>query len=82
MSEAPKRYQNRDDRNGQFTFDGNMPRVCVCGHTLGDHNACAPHECWIDTDPKHPLYPTGCQCKKVRLSRRKTALPPVKRGQA
>lgn len=69
------RYQNRERQSGRFSFDGDMSRLCTCGHTLGDHNAEAPHECWIDTDPGHPLYPTGCKCVKFRLSRKTSTVP-------
>lgn len=75
------RYQNRDNRDGRFTFDGSMARLCVCGHALGDHYGAAPHECCIDTMPGHPLYPTGCKCEKFRLSRRKSPPPEEVGGQ-
>lgn len=59
--------QNRDDRNGRYAFDGDMSRMCVCGHTLGEHFAGAPHECAV-----HSWKPyTPCDCPKFRLSRRK-----------
>lgn len=70
------KYQNRDSRDGRFTFDSRMDRLCACGHVLGDHYAAAPHECCIDGDPSHPLYPTGCQCSKFRLSRKKNEEEP------
>jgi hypothetical protein len=62
--ERRARYQNRDERNGQFTFDGNLQRLCVCGHTLGSHYAVAPHECCVK----------DCDCiNRFRPSRRRPA---------
>lgn len=67
----PELYrQNRDDRNGRFTFDGDMTRLCVCGHTLGDHFGGAPHDCAVGTLGPLDGRPR-CECPKFRLSRKK-----------
>ena len=31
--------QNREIGTGKYTFDGDMTRLCVCGHRLGVHSA-------------------------------------------
>jgi hypothetical protein len=62
------RYQDRDTRNGRFDFDGNMNRLCKCGHRLGDHFAVAPRECM--NSPEGSSNPT-CDCLKFRLPRRR-----------
>jgi hypothetical protein len=53
------------DVKGRYSFDGRLERVCVCGHTLGEHaGGTAPHDC---------LHGGGdqlCGCKKFRPSRR------------
>lgn len=65
-----KRPQERAD-DGRYTFDGNLDRLCVCGHTLGEHSGGAPHDCLVysypENDPKH----ADCDCLKFRPSRRK-----------
>jgi hypothetical protein len=35
--EEPKKRKVRDVRTGEFAFDNNFDRMCVCGHTLGVH---------------------------------------------
>lgn len=65
--EAAKHAQNRDGRNGRYTFDGDMERLCVCGHTLGHHFGGAPHECAVSTMKPY----TPCDCPKFRPSRKK-----------
>lgn len=42
MTTQTKR-QPRNRRDGRYTFDGNLDRLCVCGQTLGLHGAEAPH---------------------------------------
>lgn len=32
-------HQNRELRTGRYTYDGNLERLCVCGHSLGVHCA-------------------------------------------
>lgn len=62
--------QARDQYTGQYTYDGNWERLCVCGHTLGQHTAESPKACGN--------YGTGlidCDCRKFRLSRKKQASP-------
>ena len=60
---------NRDDRNGRFTYGGDMSRLCICGHKLGDHFGAAPHECAISTWAPY----TPCDCQKFRPSRKSLA---------
>lgn len=68
-----QRRQSRDDRNGRYTFDGDMTRMCVCGHRLGVHAGGAPHECFISTFSKSDPDHGQCDCPKFRLSRRNVA---------
>jgi hypothetical protein len=34
-----KGEQNREVGTGRYAFDGGFERLCVCGHTLGQHTA-------------------------------------------
>jgi hypothetical protein len=74
-----QRYQPREKETGQFAFDGNWGRKCVCGHELGVHTAEAPHEC-MNIDRFHigtrrepwadqALEATECDCRKFRPTR-------------
>ena len=65
---AVKPGRAREPENGRFAFDGNLRRLCVCGHELGKH-IYGGFEC--GTAPS--LYPEtkGCKCQKFRLSRKK-----------
>jgi len=62
-----KHRQNRDQRNGRYTFDGDLTRMCVCGHTLAQHFHGAPHDCAAHTMAPYPK----CDCPKFRQSRKK-----------
>ena len=74
------RKQKRE-YNGQYAFDGNLQRMCVCGHNLGAHGAGSPADCllysYVNTlTPEQKLLEPGsdhpnCGCQKFRLSRRK-----------
>lgn len=61
----------RDRSNGRYTFDGNMERLCVCGHTLGKHCAEAPHDCLAHSMSDATPDEKACQCPKFRPSRKK-----------
>jgi hypothetical protein len=54
-----QRRQNRDDRNGRYTFDG---------HTLGHHAGAATHDCMAGSGLNNDPLPTGqhCACQKFR----------------
>ena len=81
MTIKTRGHQERDDddmrwvgmidqaraRDGRYTFDGNLQRPCVCGHTLADHCAGAPHECFVSTFAPY----TPCDCPKFRKSKKK-----------
>ena len=57
------------DIHGQYSFDGRLERVCVCGHTLGEHSGgTAPHDCLVSTFAPY----TPCDCQKFRPSKRKS----------
>jgi hypothetical protein len=59
----PGQTQNRDEATGQYAFDGDLARMCVCGHPLGEHIA-GGFECQCDPT-RH------CDCVKFRQSRKK-----------
>lgn len=73
MRQNPKR-----EPDGKYAFDGNLDRMCVCGHTLGNHSCGTPADCLLYSLPEgeRKLYPGGdkpvCGCLKFRLSRKKT----------
>lgn len=70
--------QNRDERDGRYTFDGDWKRMCVCGHTLGVHYFAAPHECCLHSfapyteERKQEAPLNDCKCQKFRLSRKRS----------
>lgn len=68
-SERQRRYQNRDEQTGQYAFDGDLSRLCVCGHTLGNHIA-GGFECMLS--PECSSKPT-CDCLKFRMPRKRRA---------
>lgn len=68
MTDVASKPQARDVE-GRYSFDGKLDRLCVCGHTLGQHaGGTAPHDCMVSTVA--PFTP--CDCHKFRLSRRKS----------
>lgn len=64
-----KCFRNRA-RNGRYTFDGDMSRLCVCGHPLAIHAGAAPHDCFNE-DRAGGGTGEPCSCKRFRLSRGK-----------
>jgi len=73
-AEAVDRKRETD---GKYAFDGNLDRVCVCGHTLGVHSAGSPADCLFYSLPDSMRAGEpgedhkDCGCVKFRLSRRK-----------
>lgn len=70
MSTGTGRRQDRA-QDGRYTFDGNLHRLCVCGHTLGNHSSGSPHDCLTYSFPKTDHRHAECDCPKFRPSRRK-----------
>ena len=65
---------HRDRRNGQYTFDGDWARLCVCGHTLGVHGGEAPHDCLAGTNCLNDPHPgVFCDCQKFRPAKPRRA---------
>lgn len=63
--------QFRDGSNGQFAFQNNWERMCVCGHTLGVHGE-GGFDCLNGTGVPNQTKPRDfCDCKKFRQSRKK-----------
>ena len=69
------------ETNGHYAFDGNLQRLCVCGHTLAHHSAGSPADCLyysLSEREKQELAAKGepghdhvdCGCVKFRLSRK------------
>jgi hypothetical protein len=57
----------RNRQTGQYTYDGDWERLCVCGHKLGVHAAEAPHDCMAGSNcPDDPHPGTFCDCQKFR----------------
>lgn len=71
-----KKPQARNEQDGRYTFDGDLGRLCVCGHSLGVHAASAPHECFLysyseGSEERRAEVPlNGCRCQKFRPSRK------------
>lgn len=59
------------DHDGRYTYSGRLERMCVCGHTLGDHSVGSPADCLAHTMPDASETDKQCRCQKFRLSRRK-----------
>lgn len=72
MEEEVKKSQARDHRTGEYAFDGNWDRMCVCGHRLGVHGD-GGLDCLAGTNVLDDPSPRGafCNCLKFRQSRRK-----------
>ncbi len=75
--------ERKREYNGQYAYDGNLDRLCVCGHTLGFHGAGSPADCLVYSfSPDDPnlvgqpgLDKPNCGCQKFRLSRKKSPSP-------
>jgi hypothetical protein len=63
-----EKQQARDQETGRYTFDGDLSRLCVCGHPLGLHCAGAPHDCFGPEGRSD----SACEakCKKYRPMKR------------
>lgn len=81
--ERRERYQKRE-HDGRYAFDGNLQRLCVCGHSLAVHSAGSPADCLLysfpENDPQRQAEqaPVDCGCKRFRLSRTKKSPRKVK----
>jgi hypothetical protein len=56
--------------DGQYTFK--LPRVCVCGHTFGEHAAVRAKN--SDGSVNQPCFHEGadfCPCEAFKLDRKK-----------
>jgi hypothetical protein len=56
-------------QDGKYTFDGNLERLCVCGHELGNHSGEAPHDCLCPTFSIRDPRRAACNCEKFRPAR-------------
>jgi hypothetical protein len=63
-----RKIQNRT-RSGRYDYDGDMDRLCVCGHTLGQHAAASPHDCFVNEALGHEGE-ENCTCPKFRPARK------------
>lgn len=63
------RNKSRDVRTGQYGFEGDFERLCVCGHPLGIHGEAGV----VCMNEDKPGGGTGepCDCEKFRPSKRK-----------
>jgi hypothetical protein len=67
----PVRQERSED--GRYDY-GDMDRVCVCGHTLGDHaGGPNPKRCLAHANGSVPRTDADpdCQCEKFRPKRTK-----------
>lgn len=69
MDDSTKTRRNRDPHTGQYAYDGDFDRMCVCGHTLGVH-VDGGFDC-INGDVGDDRV--RCECMKFRQSRAKRA---------
>lgn len=59
----PRRWRNRQ---GRFTYSGDMARLCRCGHMLGVHTA-GGYDCQAGTFAGDTCKP--CTCPKFKLKK-------------
>lgn len=55
---ADERRNHPKEANGRYAVR-NFGQVCKCGHTLGDHAAVMPRDCFNEDG-------NGCDCEKFR----------------
>lgn len=65
---SKKETNPKREQNGQYAYHNNWERLCVCGHSLGDHCIGSPKDCMVST--MSPDY-LPCDCQQFRLSRKK-----------
>lgn len=72
-------YTQKRETDGRYAFDGNLHRLCICGHSLAVHSAGSPADCLLYSFPEdsnerraEKATPIDCDCKRFRLSRRKS----------
>jgi len=74
------KVRRKRETNGQFAYERNWERLCVCGHTLGNHACGSPADCLFYSLPecerigKPGEQVVNCGCQKFRLSRRKVSV--------
>jgi len=54
--------QQARDNDGKYKLDGNWERMCICGHTLGQHFAEKPRNCCENDSYEH--------CKTFKLNKK------------
>lgn len=69
--------KNREQKSGQYTYRGDLERLCKCGHTLGNHcaerikeNGASIQDCMVSTF--EPFTSCQCQCfepQKKKINR-------------
>jgi hypothetical protein len=66
-----EKQRDREWHTGRYTFEGGLDRLCVCGHTFGNHCADAPHDCLTYSFSKDDPRYAECDCLKFRPSKKK-----------
>lgn len=72
--------------NGQYAYNGNLERMCVCGHAFGHHGGGSPADCLVYSFPENERKEwvngdkPNCGCEKFRLSRKKTTATEQEKG--
>lgn len=70
-------FVQKREHDGRYAYDGNLERVCVCGHTLGTHSAGSPPDCLFYSLPERERAKLlghekpNCGCERFRPSKRK-----------
>lgn len=70
----------RREADGRYGFDGNMGRLCVCGHRLGIHaamNDTSKRPCFNEDSDLEGATGEACGCQHFKPSRKKTAESPA-----
>lgn len=72
----PLARPRKRETDGKYAHEGNLERLCVCGHTLGFHGAGSPADCLFYSFPaveragKPGEQKPDCGCQKFRLPRK------------
>ena len=52
--------------DGKYDHDGDLNRMCVCGHTFGDHSSGSPADCLAYSLHGASEFDKACRCLKFR----------------
>ena len=63
---APTRVEPKRESDGRYTHSGRLDRMCVCGHSFGDHSCGSPADCLAYSLPEATEADKQCRCRKFK----------------